>query len=361
MSGDCVRITTPNTVINGQHVTGCIQVEANNVTIQNSQITSSNFYAIQYGRDNPSVTGLKVLHTTFDTVPNCQCYYTIQPLSTGPFEFGWNHINGYRNGIDINTGYLHDNYIHGIVQGPTDHTQAIYVWPGGDGVQMVHNTLIANIGSTASIYYADDSKRVGRGANGYLMDNNWLAGGNFAIYGGSDISPTKVTITNNRFSTELSPNSGAYDIVVNFNRNNPGNAWYGNTWALGPKDGRHAGSDFGTPSPPLSDTTPPTITVNSPSGQLAAGTTQAPLSVTTNEAATCAWGSTAGLAFASMTQFSTTGGTSHSTTLTGLANGTSYSRYVKCKDATGNISADTTVSFSVASERGRPRTKRQPT
>ena len=59
VSGDCVRITTPNTVINGQHITGCIQVEANNVTIQNSEITSSNFYAIQYGRDNPSVTGLK--------------------------------------------------------------------------------------------------------------------------------------------------------------------------------------------------------------------------------------------------------------------------------------------------------------
>src|SRR5262249_21194311 len=31
VSGDCVRITTPNTVINGQHITGCIQVEANNV------------------------------------------------------------------------------------------------------------------------------------------------------------------------------------------------------------------------------------------------------------------------------------------------------------------------------------------
>jgi hypothetical protein len=97
------------------------------------------------------------------------------------------------------------------------------------------------------------------------------------------------------------------------------------------------------------DTTPPTVTITAPSGQLAEGTTQTTLSVTTNENATCAWATTAGQAFASMTTFNTTGGTSHSTTLTGLTDGSSYTFYVRCKDTFGNISGDMAVSFSVAS------------
>jgi hypothetical protein len=48
-----------------------------------------------------------------------------------------------------------------------------------------------------------------------------------------------------------------------------------------------------------------------------------------------------------MTAFATTGGTSHSTPLTGLTNGTSYTYFVKCKDAAGNTSGDASTSFSI--------------
>ncbi|HUO50194.1 MAG TPA: fibronectin type III domain-containing protein, partial [Candidatus Paceibacterota bacterium] len=100
------------------------------------------------------------------------------------------------------------------------------------------------------------------------------------------------------------------------------------------------------------DTTPPTVTITAPSGTLASGTTQTTLSVTTNETATCAYATSAGQAFASMTTFTTTGGTSHSTTLTGLSDGSSYTYYVKCKDVSGNLSSDSSVSFSVAAASG---------
>jgi hypothetical protein len=50
-----------------------------------------------------------------------------------------------------------------------------------------------------------------------------------------------------------------------------------------------------------------------------------------------------------MTTFATTGGTSHATALSGLTNGGSYTYSVKCKDTSGNISADSSTSFSVAS------------
>jgi chitodextrinase len=49
-----------------------------------------------------------------------------------------------------------------------------------------------------------------------------------------------------------------------------------------------------------------------------------------------------------MTPFTTTGGTTHSTLITGLSDGTSYTYYVRCKDAAGNISGTASVAFSVA-------------
>src|SRR3990167_6757384 len=102
--------------------------------------------------------------------------------------------------------------------------------------------------------------------------------------------------------------------------------------------------------PLLTDTTPPIVTITSPTQnqQLAAGTTQTTLSVTTNEAATCKY-STSNQIYDSMPNtFATTGNIGHSTILSGLSNGQSYTYYVRCNYAPGNKnSASSTISFSV--------------
>ena len=97
-------------------------------------------------------------------------------------------------------------------------------------------------------------------------------------------------------------------------------------------------------------TTPPARSNGQPTGALPSGTTQATLSLITNESATCKYGTTAGVAYASMPNtFTTTGGTSHTTGVTGLANGVSYTYYVKCRDAATNANPDDfTIAFSVA-------------
>ena len=47
--------------------------------------------------------------------------------------------------------------------------------------------------------------------------------------------------------------------------------------------------------------------------------------------------------------FTLTGGTAHSTTVTGLQDGATYSYYVRCQDTAGNANSDDyTISFSVA-------------
>ena len=103
----------------------------------------------------------------------------------------------------------------------------------------------------------------------------------------------------------------------------------------------------GTPPP---DTTPPVRTNGQPAGTLPAGTTQATLSLATGEAATCRYAPLAGVAYGSMTNvLATTGGTAHSTPVSGLANGGTYNYFVRCQDTANNSNGtDYPISFSVA-------------
>src|SRR6059058_478315 len=80
--------------------------------------------------------------------------------------------------------------------------------------------------------------------------------------------------------------------------------------------------------PPV-DTTPPVRSGGRPTGALPAGTTQTTLALTTSEAATCRYSSSAGVPYDSMPQtFATTGGTAHSTPVSGLVDGRGYAFYV---------------------------------
>ena len=98
------------------------------------------------------------------------------------------------------------------------------------------------------------------------------------------------------------------------------------------------------------DTTPPARTNGGPAGTLPAGTTSATLSLTTNEHATCRYSTLAGTAYADMPAvFTTTGTLAHSTQVSGLANGGSYSFKVRCADALTNVNLDDfQIAFSVA-------------
>jgi hypothetical protein len=107
-------------------------------------------------------------------------------------------------------------------------------------------------------------------------------------------------------------------------------------------------SNEGTAS--VTDTVPPIVSNPQPLGTLASGTTSTQISVQTNEAAVCRYGTTAGTAYADLPNaFSTTGSLTHTTLVTGLANGGTYNYHVRCQDPGGNASAaDTTVSFTVS-------------
>jgi len=102
---------------------------------------------------------------------------------------------------------------------------------------------------------------------------------------------------------------------------------------------------------PTSDTTPPARSNGSPAGTLPSGTTQTTISLTANENATCRYSTTAGISYPSMPNtFSTTGGTTHSTTVSGLSDGNTYNYYIRCIDTSNNANTnDYTISFAVGS------------
>src|SRR5213079_1437427 len=100
---------------------------------------------------------------------------------------------------------------------------------------------------------------------------------------------------------------------------------------------------------PPADTTPPVRSGGRPTGALPAGTTQTTLALTTNEAATCRYSPSAGVSYDAMTLiFATTGGTAHSTPVSGLVDGRGYAFYVRCLDAAANANSDDfAISFTV--------------
>jgi glucose/arabinose dehydrogenase len=99
------------------------------------------------------------------------------------------------------------------------------------------------------------------------------------------------------------------------------------------------------------DTTPPARSNGQPTGTLPAGTTTAAITLTTNESAACRYATAPGLGYDSMVAaFSASGGMSHSTTVTGLSDGSTYSYYPKCRDTAGNANTDDfPITFAVAS------------
>jgi chitodextrinase len=228
----CLVVSTDNTVINALHITGCIDVEANNITIQNSEVTGTTgiWWAIKYGATNPNVTGLKVLHVKVNSIPGQGpaaegAYpYGISAQGTGSLEVGYSNISGFKDCIDVAQGYIHDNWIHDM-----------YVWgaPVGTSLLIKHNTVTDIIlDSTAAIFM-----REGLRIHDVTVQDNWLAGGSYTLYGGGT-DARNIQALNNKFSTEIAPNGGQYGPISYWSTTNTGNVWSGNGWVNGPNAGQ---------------------------------------------------------------------------------------------------------------------------
>jgi hypothetical protein len=95
--------------------------------------------------------------------------------------------------------------------------------------------------------------------------------------------------------------------------------------------------------------TPPVRSSGIPTGTLPAGQTSAILGLMTDLSSTCKWDISTGITYSSMTYvFASTGGLSHAYPISGMHDGSSYNRYVKCVSFSGDINTtDYEIAWSV--------------
>jgi len=155
-----------------------------------------------------------------------------------------------------------------------------------------------------------------------------LTAADFANYAGGNYRPSAVS----RLVNAGAAVPGVFtDDVGGANRTVP--------WDIG------AHEAVGPPDP-----TAPVRSAGAPTGVLGSGTASTVLSLSTNERATCRYGTVAGTAYWSLpATFATTRATSHSQAVSGLTAGNTYTYYVRCQDESGNANLDDyAISFAVA-------------
>jgi hypothetical protein len=248
-SGD-VTVTQPGTVINALDVKGTIWVMADNVTIQNSRITSTDWTGIWIKQ---GITGTVVKDSEILNVGSSQDGAN---GIVGSGTFLRNDIHNVENGI-IATGssLIQDNYIHDMnapnvrlgtsLGGP--HYDGIEIDGGVSDVVIRHNTVINENSWVSAVMINNDFGPV----SNIQVDGNYLAGGGYTLYSDGSFSSTDkisgVQFTNN----ELGEGKWGYYYFK------------GNTPVLSNNDELGTGWQTSPTTPPSTPTIPATPTISS--------------------------------------------------------------------------------------------------
>ncbi|MFE3632755.1 hypothetical protein [Streptomyces cellostaticus] len=235
-----MSIRTDGTVIRGWDITGSLDIYADDVTVIDSRITSTNWWGINL---RPGHRGLRILHSTITAVPgkgpdNGGVDYAVSNMGVSPVEVGWCDVSVFGNALSMGQGNLHDNYVHDLVPfrnagGEWQHTDAVISGGSNQGSLVIrHNTLLNSVpvdrGASAAIGLFADTGPV----SNTVIDGNLLAGGAYALYGGGE-GATGIQVTDNVFSTRYHRNSGHYGAVTAWNTAGSGNVWRGNRFTHG--------------------------------------------------------------------------------------------------------------------------------
>jgi hypothetical protein len=228
-AGNDVIVNVNGTVLSGLYIPYNLVINASNVTVNDVQVVDGGLF------------GISLTHTSNVTIENS----TISGLNTTTGRVGSaiddvygdstgivienNNISYFKTGIQVSTGLVEGNYIHdpGYVSG--DHTNGFYVNGGTEPLTIEGNTIFNNQAQTDAINL--DAGSAGVAVANKTVENNFLAGGGYTIYGGTALSnPTSnILIENNRFGQQFNPQSGTFGAVAYYSSGS-GNVWSGNIW-----------------------------------------------------------------------------------------------------------------------------------
>jgi hypothetical protein len=228
-----LNVTGNRTVLSGVSLTGTLNVTGSNVTIKNDTIVTSGANGL---------FGIALRHTAGDTVEHSTVSGTNATSgrvdtaisdaygdSTGLVISG-NNISDARSAVQLAAGQVTRNYIHnpGYISG--DHTNGVIANGGTGQLTITGNTILISLGQTDAITL--DTLSVAGPVTHKTIENNLLAGGSYAIYGGTAFSHTTSTILieNNRFGRGFFPKGGQFGPAAYFDPTGTGNVWSGNVW-----------------------------------------------------------------------------------------------------------------------------------
>jgi hypothetical protein len=230
-----LQVTGNGADLSGLRINGTVDVTANNVTLNNLSITD--------GGDSSSGDsyGVTLDNTANVTIQNCNIQGTntttgrmgegikdVYTDSTGTQILN-NNIQKTDTAIQLYQGLIKGNYIHnlGLISG--DHVNGITTNGDTQPLDIENNTILNKFNQTDAIGLFQDSGIV---AN-VTVNNNFLAGGGYALYGGDGNygQSSNIKITNNVISPMYFHNGGQWGPVAYFDDKGPGNTWTNNTWA----------------------------------------------------------------------------------------------------------------------------------
>ncbi len=230
-----IRVTTANSTVSCQNITGCLSIEASNVTVTNIKIacnsgktgTNANGTSAIYVTNGASATisqaeinGMKGVHAciwhqgTSLNVTAVNCYGVNDGI------FSWADTSYSQTTGDNFT--IKDSYFHDFtILTSNGHIDGYQTEGSGNGL-IDHNTFLMTSdddnGSDSAVAIWNGY----RSTHDIIVQNNLIAGGGFAIYAEdyvpSEANPaggysvTNVQFNNNKFSTHLFGCVGFYGV-----------------------------------------------------------------------------------------------------------------------------------------------------
>jgi hypothetical protein len=218
------------TVLSGLYISGNLDIQASNVTVKNVKVVTSGTFGISLRHtkgvtiENSTISGK---NSTTGRVNSA--ISDVYADSTGMVVKD-NNISNFRIGIMFVTGLVEGNYIHdpGYIAG--DHTNGIMAIGTTQPLTIENNTVLNNLGQTDAITL--NASGAGQAVANKTVADNFLAGGDYVIYGGAAWNdPTSnIVIVRNRFGQLYSPKGCYYGPVAYFDSTGKGNVWSGNVW-----------------------------------------------------------------------------------------------------------------------------------
>ena len=252
---DHILVSTDGASVSGLSVDGWVEINANNVTLDDLNITTTGdgwgvgLYCQNSGCRNSVIENTSI--GSPDATGANRLEVGIKDVYGNAVGTQIHKVNIYHAGtaIQISNGVIEDSYIHdfGYNAAERDHLNGISVGGGDSRLLLIqHNTVLNNYDQTDAIaLFQDFGKEVNK-----TINDNLLAGGGYALYGGGPNGcsgpataykcdpSSNIIVTNNEFSTIFSPTSGGYGPIANFNPAGSGNVWSGNKWADGSDSGK---------------------------------------------------------------------------------------------------------------------------